>query len=300
MCKVLPAELRDQVYDYLWDRASLNVLDGKIALPYVKVYESRVTHDWCLSVPILANTSFVGESFARGAATYFFRMMTKAEVHYRLVRAYLQIKTFGNMSIRPCDVIRFLKIDVAWSLSGGGRFAYSDLRENLKSLLDLPARDDFTIEIFLPRDMQLSRTLYHVLDIIRPIYHSLVQKGVKIKVLGFRFFTPSWREHSKKETGKTSPTKYTTAELLNCYFDMTTEAWFLMKEAEIAAIKKPQRMQKCFEVCLPRYRIQFVLINVFVQVLDHMRVNFRDMGTLTGDETTWPDKDSSASSQYTG
>jgi hypothetical protein len=248
MCASLPAELRDQVYDYLWNRKSLHELDKKIALPYVKVYETRITNDWYLSAPIFSDASFVGQPFARGAATYFFRMLTKAEVHYRLVRAFLQIKTFGNMSLRPRDVIRFLKIDVAWSISGGDRFAYDDLRENLKSLLDLPAKDDFAIEIFLPRDMQFSRTLYHVLDIIRPIYHSLVQKGVKIKVLGFRFFTPSWREDSMKRKSHISPYKYTTAELLNCYFDMTTEAWFLMKEAEIAAIKKPQRRQKCFEV----------------------------------------------------
>jgi hypothetical protein len=40
--------------------------------------------------------------------------------------------------------------------------------------------------------------------------------------------------------------------------------------------------------------------DVFVQVLDHMRDCFRDMGSLMGDEITWPGKDSSTSSQHTG
>jgi hypothetical protein len=262
MCATLPAELRDQVYDYLWHRKALHELDSKIALPYVKVYDDRVTHDWCLSAPNFADASLVGEPFARGAATYFFRMLTKAEVHYRLVRAFLQIELFGNMSFRPRDVIRLLKIDVAWSLSNGEKFAYNDLRENFKSLLELPVKDDFAIEIFLPRDMQFSRTLYHVLDIIRPIYHSLVQKGVRIKVMGFRFFTPSWREDTMKRKNHISPFSYTTAEVLNCYFDMTTEAWFLMKEAEIAKIKKPLRRERCFEVCSPRCRGRFVLTSL--------------------------------------
>jgi hypothetical protein len=246
----LPAELRNQVYDHLWDWETVETIDHHVTRAKER-NDERTSGNWILSAPFFADAKIVGELFAREAATQFFRMITDAEVHYRLVRVYVQMNQFGNMSFRPRDIIRRLRIDVQWSNSWGREeIVYADLQDNLQSLLCLPARNDFVVEIFLPRQMQFSRIFFHVLDIIKPIYHSLVQKGVKIKVLGYRFFTPSWRVDTA-DTTETGPKFHcTTAEALNFYFDGTTEDWFAMKEAELAAIKNPRRMQKCFDVCV--------------------------------------------------
>lgn len=245
--EALPAELRDQVYDLLWDEDAIDLVDKQLALPNGSVQDERLSNDWVLEVPFFANAKVVGESFAREAATYFFRMVTDAEIDYRLVQAYLRMENFGNMSLRPREITRLLRIDLAWSFSFN-HFAYADLQANLESLLDLPVRDDFAIEVFIPRDMQFSRTLFHILDIIKPIYRAFVTKGMVIKVLGYCFFTPSWRQLADYTDGPEPKQFCTTAELLNCYFDGTTEEWFTMKDAEIAAIKNPRRREKCLEV----------------------------------------------------
>jgi hypothetical protein len=252
-----PKELRDLVYSYLWDEDCVDFVDehvSKAAPRLPKLWgipvKWAVPLDWVLPTPFFADTRFVGEQFAREAATWYFRHASNAEVHYRLVRAFFGMEKFGDMSFRPRDVIRRLTIEVAWSIYAWHEFAYADFRENMEYLLTLPVKDDFEIVIYLPRDMQFSRLFFHVLDTLKPIYKALVEKGMRVKVLGYQFFTPSWKygHDSDDEMKLEQAREYTTAEQLNCYFDMTPETWFTMQAAEISAIRQPQRRAKCFEV----------------------------------------------------
>jgi hypothetical protein len=257
----LPQELRDQVYDYLWEQRHIVLADASISLPHKSPKNGSddsppQKQNMNLLMPFHTDARFVGEAFAREAATYFFRMLTDAEVHYQLASAYLRIEELGNMSFRPRDVVRRLTIDIAWSISQRKEVAYSDLQDTLESLLTLPMRDDLAILMYLGRDLQYSRNMFCVLDMIKPVFCTLFQKGVNIKVLGYRFFTPRWRNSGDDETGVGSNRTFTTAEQLNYYFDRTPEEWFEMKEAELRAIKQPLRRQKCLEVyCLFRTRI---------------------------------------------
>ncbi|KAH4863785.1 hypothetical protein HBI26_149010 [Parastagonospora nodorum] len=273
--ETLPAELRDQVYDHLWNEDAIDLVDGQLALPYNNVRDERLSQDWVLQAPFFADASIVGESFAREAATYFFRMLTDNEVDYHLLQAYLRIKSFGNIRLHPGEIIRRLRIDVPYQPDPYS-FAYADLKRNLESLLDLSVRNDLAVEVFLDRELQFSRNFFHIMDMIRPIYQILVKRDVMIKVLGHRFFTPRWRQ-DVENTNEAEQKRYiTTAEMLNYYFDGTTEEWFTMKDTEIASIKNPRRRQRCHEV------------------LEVMRHNFRDAGVLVWDgvspRVTWPDE----------
>jgi hypothetical protein len=249
----LPRELRDQIYDHLWEQKWIDSVDEFIATSH-KAYKGKLNpstqslRDWVLPAPYFANARFVGENFAREAATRFFRALTETEVHYTMVRAYLDVETFGNMAFRPREVIRHLTIDVAWSVSEWEELAYSDLWDCMNSLLALQVRNDLTIDIYLSRDLQFSRNLFHVLDTIKPAYQTLVQKGVKIKVLGYRFFTPRWRNHEDINANMRPKRLCTTAEQMSYYFDRTPEDWLQMKEAEINVINPPQRRMKHLEV----------------------------------------------------
>ncbi|EAT90529.2 hypothetical protein SNOG_02317 [Parastagonospora nodorum SN15] len=268
-------QLRDQVYDHLWNEDAIDLVDGQLELPFNNVRDERLSHDWVLQAPFFADASIVGESFAREAATYFFRMLTDNEVDYHILQAYLRINSFGNISLHPGEIIRRLRIDVSYQ-SDPYSFAYADLKRNLESLLDLSVRNDLTVEVFLDRELQFSRNFFHIMDMIMPIYQILVEKGVMIKVLGHRFFTPKWRQ-DVENTNEAEQKRYiTTAEMLNYYFDGTTEEWFTMKDTEIASIKNPRRRQRCHEV------------------LEVMRHNFRDAGVLVWDgaspRVTWPDE----------
>jgi hypothetical protein len=140
---------------------------------------------------------------------------------------------------------------IAWWISQQNEVSYSDLQSTLDSLLALPVRDDLAIVIYLGHDIQYSRNMFCVLDMIKPVFQTLVQRGVKIKVLGYRFFTPRWRNTDDDEPGVATKRPCTTAERLNYYFDHTPDEWFAMKEAEPRAIKQPLRRQRCLEVCYP-------------------------------------------------
>jgi hypothetical protein len=253
----LPRELRDLTYDYLWDDLSTSRVDDQVDLPYMRQDEARHLRSWILEVPHFADAKVVGESFAREAATWYFRSVTKAEIHYRLVRAFLNMESFGNMAFRPRNIIRRLTIDIAWEMLGyfTHDVAYAELQENLETLQTLPVKEDFEIIIYLSRDMQFSRTLFRVLETLRPIYTALVQKGMKVKILGYRFFTPQWRNPNDFREEVIPERVCTTAEQLNYYFEGTPEEWLDMKEAELQTIKQPQRKMKCLEVSVV-FRLQ--------------------------------------------
>jgi hypothetical protein len=250
----LPRELRDQVYEHLWEQRYIDHVDAAIALPLKFTKNApkdsvSKTQNMNLPMPFFTDARFVGKALARESATYFFRMLTDAELHYQRVSTYLRIEKLGNLEFRPRDIIRRLTIDIAWSISQQKEVAYSDLQDTLDSLLSLPVRDDLAIVIYLGRDLQYSRNMFCVLDMIKPVFQTLVRKGMNIKVMGYRFFTPRWRNTDDDEPGIATKRPYTTAERLNYYFDHTPDEWFEMKEAELRAIKQPLRSQRCLEVC---------------------------------------------------
>jgi hypothetical protein len=249
-----PRELRDQVYDYLWEQPYVDDVDAAISIPprfFKNAPNNPVSQkqNMILRMPFFADARFVGEDFAKEAATFFFRTLTDAELHYQFVSTYLRIERLGNMEFRPREVTRRLIIDIAWSISQQKEVSYPDLQDTLDSLLTLPVRDDLAIVIYLGRDLQYSRNMFCVLDMIKPVFQALVQKGVNIKVLGYRFFTPRWRDSADNEPGGVTKRPCTTAEQLNYYFDRTSDEWFEVKEAELKAIEQAVRRQKCLEVC---------------------------------------------------
>ncbi|KAF2034049.1 hypothetical protein EK21DRAFT_57280 [Setomelanomma holmii] len=243
----LPQELRDQIYDALWDEETRKRLDDLIGRSYHSLHESGELNNWILPGPFFTEPTYIGEHFAKEALTYFFRMVSQAEVHYRAINHFLEIDQFGRMEFRPIDILRVLTINVEWTFRD---LAYDDLRENMESLLTLPVREDFEIVIYIDRNLQFSRHLFHILELIRPVYHALVAEGVKIKVLGYRFFTVRWREQAIATDNDSDGPKlqYETAEQLNYYFNGTAEEWLQMKDAEIRKIKRTPRRLKNLEV----------------------------------------------------
>jgi hypothetical protein len=230
-----PAELCNIIFNYLWDEKYVDFIDGHIASPHHGKAEWRLSKPWVIHAPFFADARLVDPQFALEASIYFFRSISTAEVHYRFVRAFCEMSTFGNMSFRPINVIRRLTIDVAWLIYQWRDFAYTEFRENMEHLLTLPVKDDFEIVIYLPWCMQFSRLLFHVLETLRPVYKALVEKNMKIKVLGYKFFV---EDEEKTET----------AEQLNYYFDTTPEKWLASKKLEINALSQGHRKVECISV----------------------------------------------------
>jgi hypothetical protein len=249
------------IYDLLWYEKPADELDQSIAdLHFGERNDMRERTSSTLVAPYFADPRYTGEDFANEAAERFFSSLTQAEVHYQAVQGYLQIDTFDSLQMAPRDFIRRLTINIEWSFSinpltrcsyMSGHVAsldpaWTDLESNLDSLLRLPIKDSFSIVIYLSRDLQFSRNLFCALDTIKPVYLTLVAKGMRVKVLGYRFFTPSWRLRTKFANGLDRSSQ--TAEQLNYYFDRTPEEWLSMVGTELEAIKQPQRKMGCLEV----------------------------------------------------
>lgn len=248
----LPRELRDYIYNFLWtaDGGSVEKLNSAISSHDAPTGLS--SHDIAsldLPVPFFADATFVGNSFAEEAAIWYFRMLSCVEVDYRYVRGYLERNTFGSMPFVPSNVIRQLTITIEWLIHDGGGVDYVALQDSMNSLLMLQDRTDLAIELYLSRDLQFSRTLFHVLEAIKPVFHTLEQKksGTQIKVMGYQFFTPAWR-HTPTTTHTPQAKTHATVELLNYYFAGTPEQWLALKEEEIQAIPQTQRREKCQDV----------------------------------------------------
>jgi hypothetical protein len=189
----LPREVRDAIYDHLWDQKSREDLDKKISAPYIGACDSRVHKEWVLKAPFFSDARFMGHTLAHEAAARFFRTL-KARVAFQVLPVFLRIERFGSMELRPIDFMRCLTVDVGWANLKLKALACRDLRHSLVSLLQLPIKEDFAIVLSLGPNVHLSQDLFVALEIIRPTYQALVAKGVKIKVLGFHFFPPGWRE----------------------------------------------------------------------------------------------------------
>lgn len=67
----LPRELRDQIYDYLWDRDSVDCVDEEI-------FQLRYEREWNYPAPFFADAKFMGDAFAREAATWLFLGIKKS------------------------------------------------------------------------------------------------------------------------------------------------------------------------------------------------------------------------------
>ncbi|KAH7389941.1 hypothetical protein BKA66DRAFT_568849 [Pyrenochaeta sp. MPI-SDFR-AT-0127] len=254
----LPREIRDQIYDHLWTVDDVEKLDSVISSEYAPHWlSSNDIASLILPVPFFVNPLFVGCSFADDASVWYFRMRSRAEIKYHHVRGFLERNSFGFMPFIPRDIIRRLTINIEWAVGDRVELAYAALRDSMNSLLLLQDREDLDIHIYLSRDLQFSQTLFHVLEIIKPVIHMFERKGPKIKVMGYQFFTPAWRDHLDPIPKET----FATVELLNYYFKGTPEEWLSMKNKELLAITQLQRKDMC------------------LAILDKMRDNLRIMNT---------------------
>ncbi|KAJ4373377.1 hypothetical protein N0V83_003672 [Neocucurbitaria cava] len=291
LTRLPPRELRDYIYNFLWtaDDGVVEKLDAAMSAHDAPTgLSSHAIASLDLPVPFFADATFVGRSFAEEAAMWYFRMLSCVEVDYRYVRGYLERSTFGPMLFIPSTVIRQLTITIEWLIhDGGGRLDYAALQDSMNSLLVLQdRREDLAIEVYLSRDLQFSRTLFHVLEAIKPVFHALEQKksGTTIKVMGYQFFTPAWRHTSLPTTTTTPQGKKThaTVELLNYYFDAgTPEQWLAMKDKEIEAIPQAQRREKCQDVRIYQHLYRPCIIADILQILQTMRNNLADMHGVT-------------------
>ena len=247
----LPRELRDQVYDYLWDQTSRGRVEEWFSPSTDAEDDDGSLQNCVLTAPHFAHATFVGEDFASEAVTWFFSMLKKPEVDYRRAQTYIQMKNFGSVTIRPIDVIRHLAIWVECGMFGRPNYKdipWENLRINLESLLGLPVRDNLVLEIRISENLQFTHELFRVLVTIRPVYHALVEKQVNIKVLGNNFIIARLADDPKVAAEQGRPRN--DAEQLNCYFDGTPEEWFLKKEVDILAIEEARRRISCMKVSL--------------------------------------------------
>lgn len=275
LARLPPLELRNHVYSYLWNEEAVALIDSQVSEVISRPTILQPPQDWVLRVPFFVDANYVGEQFAREAATLFWRLVTDAEIHYRLIRPFLNISSFGNITLRPCDIMRRLVIDVGFSHASYYRVdvLLVELIDNLESLLALPVKDDFEIVIYISRELQFSRTLFKTLEAMKPIYYALVQKGMKVKVLGYQFFTPAWRNPNDIREEARVRRPCTTAEQLNYYFAMTPYEWLDMKEGEINDIKQPVRRERCMEVCEFIFKMCYML-TAGLDIEPHARICF--------------------------
>lgn len=255
----LPRELRDQVYDYLWQGVDADFLDREISC-VPEFFHRNDDNEWVLRAPFYAAADFVGPHFAREAALWYFQKLTNAEVDYKAVHDFLRMKEFGNQAFTPVTTLRTLNIALDWDISNRSKENYyidqDALRFNLQSLLTLKPHEDFSVVLYLDRNLQFSREMFHALETIRPIYHDVVKSGLNFKVLGFRFFTPAWRRNGSKKV--TRPIK-ATSEQLNHYFEMNPEDWLVLIGKELNQIKQRDRRRACQQVS--QTQVSGVIVN---------------------------------------
>jgi hypothetical protein len=225
-------------YDYLWTDELVHELDNKIS---AFAMATRMDQDTMEAidppVPPFANSHLVGNEFAGEAAVHYFRMRMVAEVDYRCVRAYLERTRFGPMPFLVQSVIRRLAIKIDWDMCkyySGEIFEHEALKDSMESLRVLQDHKDMTIEIYLHPDLQFCRSLYHLLETIKPGYLQLREANVDIRVLGYKWFS-GMEAHTD-----------TTSEQLNYYFTRTPKEWLELKADEIKTIpdEKLRRLSK--------------------------------------------------------
>ncbi|XP_014558899.1 hypothetical protein COCVIDRAFT_24632 [Bipolaris victoriae FI3] len=235
----LPRELRDQIYDLLWGDEHAERLDEALSITpdALKISEQPILDLPHLSVPPFANSRFVGIEFASEAATRYFRAITVAEIDYRCVRAHINRNRFGPMCFPIKEIISRLTISVYEnSLYGLGMsgFAKTALEDSLDSLLMLKSNRHLKVKIYLPWRIQYKKSLFQVLETIRPFSATFRNANMDVRVLGYDFFNPIEDD-----------SEWIFSEQLNYYFDGTPEEWLEMKIKEVKEIADARQRKAC-------------------------------------------------------
>ncbi|KAB2105704.1 hypothetical protein AG0111_0g5635 [Alternaria gaisen] len=235
----LPRELRDHVYDYLWTGEHVKSMDKAISfVPQHCFSDEAVINAPELPVPRFANVTFVGLEFASEAATRYFRVLSSAELDYRYVRAHLERNRFGPMRFSVKNEIRRLVMTIdesAGTIYPGTRIAREALNDSMNSLLMFKDHQNISIEIYLEAGMQWSLAFYQALEVIKPVFMTLREANIDIKVLGYDFF-------STTEDDDTD----ILSEQLNHYLTAgKPEEWLDMKAREVKSIPRGLLRQRC-------------------------------------------------------
>jgi len=209
---------------------SLSSFSGKKSL----VRASMETPE--ISVPRFANATLVGIEFASEAAVLYFRALIGAEIDYRCARAHLERENVGEMPCPVAKTIRRLTIKIEEEYTGWA-IDYKVLKECMQSLLLLKDHDGICIEIYLNSSIQYSGALFRVLETIKPVFLALCATKVKIKVLGYNFF--SLLEDKSGDVF---------SEQLNYYFMGTPQEWLDMKKIENREIQEVLLRNQCKRV----------------------------------------------------
>ncbi|KAF5849233.1 hypothetical protein GGP41_006155 [Bipolaris sorokiniana] len=238
----LPRELRDQIYDLLWDDKHAEHLDAALSIipDAVKISDQPILDLPPLSVPPFANSEFVGIEFASEAATRYFRAITVAEINHRCVRAHLNRNRFGPMCFPIKEAINSLTISVDENSSYGlgmSRFAKTALEDSLDSLLMLKSNRHLKVKIYLPCRIQYKKGLFEVLETIRPFFATFRDANMDVRVLGYDFFNPIEDD-----------SEWIFSEQLNYYFNGTPEEWLEMKTKEVKEIADTRQRKACKSV----------------------------------------------------
>ncbi|KAL1800253.1 hypothetical protein ACET3X_000595 [Alternaria dauci] len=235
----LPRELRDHVYDYLWTGEHVESMDEVISfVPKQYFLDEAATNAPELPVPRFANVTFVGVDFASEAATRYFRVLSGAELDYRYVRAHLERNHFGPMVFAVKKDIRCLVMKIeetAMTIYPGKRIALDALTDSMNSLLMLKDYQDISIKIYLEAGMQSSLAFYQALEAIKPVFMTLREANIDIKVLGYDFFSTT--EDDDEDIFSEQLNHYLTAG--------TPEEWLDMKAREIKKLPRGLPRKRC-------------------------------------------------------
>jgi hypothetical protein len=238
----LPRELRDQIYDYLWTEECIESMDGAISFaPRYYFSDEAGTNVLDLPVPRFANATFVGVDFASEAAARYFRSLSNAEIDYRYVRAHLERNNFGPMEFAVRDNIQHLvmRVDETYgTIFPGKRIASRALDDSMNSLLMLKDNRNLRVEIYLEPGMQWSMAFYQALEVIKPVFLTLCEANIDIRVLGYDFFSTTEDDDAD-----------IFSEQLNYYLTAASPGeWLDMKAKEIKEIPPGPLRQRCNRV----------------------------------------------------
>jgi hypothetical protein len=238
----LPRELRDQIYDYLWMGQYIESMDQAISFaPKYYLSDEAGTTAPDLPVPRFANATFVGVDFASEAAARYFRSLSNAELDYRYVRVHLERNNFGPMEFAVRDNIQHLVMTIDekhGTIYPGKRIASRALDDSMNSLLMLKDNRSLRVEIYLEPGMQWSLAFYQALEVIKPVFLTLCEANINIRVLGYDFFSTT--EDDDADIFSEELNRYLTAA--------TPVEWLDMKAKEIKEMPPGPFRQRCNRV----------------------------------------------------
>jgi len=219
----LPLELRDQVYDYLWDQMSLEGATKACSTHHERTIPGLPCHgiDTCMTcakhsvLPFFTRPSFVGKT-AFEAVDVFFRKAVPWKLSYKDIDAFLAQDVFSE-GIKLRDHIRCLSIKLDDRSS-------VDMEPNLEALSAIKNTDGFRLELVISEQYEspnYTLQLLPLLDHVKPTFLRL-SKQCGFQVV-FRFQHGLFRPENHSA--------FYTAEDLRDYCLEELECWLAKIEA---------------------------------------------------------------------